>query len=89
MAERKAVYTVVPRGEGKKDFWCRIGTCFTNRDGSFSVVLDALPLNNKLVIREEQQRDEQAPPRQQRQAPRGRSHDDDCGGSRGDDEIPF
>ncbi len=62
MNERKAVYTVRPRGEGKKDFWCRIGTCFTNRDGSLSIVLDAAPLDGRLVVREEQQRDDRDSP---------------------------
>lgn len=61
MAERKAVYTVCPRGEGKKPFWARIGTCWTNKDGSFTVTLDALPLDGKLVIREEQTREEREP----------------------------
>lgn len=57
--ERRAVYTICPRGEGKKDFWLRIGTMWTNRDGSFTITLDALPLGDRLVIREEQPRDEQ------------------------------
>lgn len=57
--ERRAVYTICPRGEGKKDFWLRIGTMWTNRDGSFTITLDALPLTDRLVIREEQPRDEQ------------------------------
>lgn len=90
MSERKAVYTVRDRGEGKKAYWARIGTCFTNKDGSFSVILDALPIDGKLVIREEQQRDEQEPRRQQRQAEpqRRNAFEDDFGGSRSDD-IPF
>lgn len=58
MSDRKAVYTVCPRGEGKKDFWLRIGTMWTNRDGSFTITLDAHPLGDRLVIRDEQPREE-------------------------------
>lgn len=94
MGERQAVYTVSPRGEGKKDFWCRIGTAFTNRDGSLSVLLDANPVNGKLVIRREEpkeERDEEPPPRrQQRPQQRPQSRQEDFGGSPGgDDDIPF
>jgi hypothetical protein len=51
---KKAVYTVIDRGEGetKRSFWVRIGAAFVNRDGSFSVKLDALPVNGSLQIRE-------------------------------------
>lgn len=48
------VYTIVERGEDKKDLWLRIGTAFTNKDGSLNVLLNALPLDGKLHIREEQ-----------------------------------
>ena len=51
---RKAVYTVVERvdGETKRSFWIRIGAAFTNRDGSYTVKLDALPVNSTLQIRD-------------------------------------
>jgi hypothetical protein len=51
---KKAVYTVIDRidGEGKRSFWVRIGAAFVNRDGSFNVKLDALPVNGSLHIRE-------------------------------------
>ena len=51
---KKAVYTVIDRvdGEGKRSFWVRIGAAFVNRDGSFTVKLDALPVNGSLQIRE-------------------------------------
>lgn len=38
--------------EGGKAFWTRIGVAFSNRDGSLSVILDALPVDGKLQIRE-------------------------------------
>ena len=51
---RKAVYTVIERtdGETKKSFWVRIGAAFTNRDGSYTVKLDALPVNGMLQVRD-------------------------------------
>jgi hypothetical protein len=52
-----AVYTIIPKTEGK-DFWLRIGSGFPNRDGSMSVLLDAMPINGKLQIREYTPRDE-------------------------------
>ncbi|HEY1958885.1 MAG TPA: hypothetical protein VGH28_24905 [Polyangiaceae bacterium] len=51
---RKAVYTVIERhdGETKRSFWIRIGAAFVNRDGSYTVKLDALPVNSTLQIRD-------------------------------------
>jgi hypothetical protein len=90
MGDRKAVYTVSPRGEGKKDFWCRIGTAFTNRDGSLSVVLDANPVNGRLIVRDEElreeRREEPSPARPARRAPQQPSFDER---GQSDDEIPF
>ena len=89
MANRKEVWTVCPRGEGKKDFWLRVGTAFENRDGSWSLVLDALPINGKLIVREErarEEREESPPPRRQQRAPRGPASSYDEGGQ---DDIPF
>ena len=52
----QAVYTVVPKSDGK-DVWLRIGAAFPNRDGSLSVLLDAIPTNGRLQIREYAPRD--------------------------------
>src|SRR4051812_20941880 len=60
----KAVYTIVernnPSGE-KKSYFMRIGTCFTNRDGSYHVKLDAVPVNGTLHIRDPQPFDDSRP----------------------------
>ena len=48
------VLNIRERGEGKKAFWQEIGVAFTNRDGSINVVLNCLPLDGKLQIREQQ-----------------------------------
>lgn len=48
-----AVYAIIERKEGQKPYWMRIGSAFTNRDGSLSVLLDAYPAGaHRLQIRE-------------------------------------
>lgn len=90
MAEKMEVWATSPRGEGKKDWWTRAGTAFRNCDGSWSLMLDVLPTNGKLIMREEQQRESRDDPpparRQARAAPPPRG--DDYGGADADD-IPF
>jgi hypothetical protein len=39
----------------EKPMWIKVGACFANRDGSFNVLLDALPVNGRLHIRERTQ----------------------------------
>lgn len=51
VANYKAVYTIIERGQGRA-YWLRIGVAFVNRDGSFNVRLDALPVNGQLHIRD-------------------------------------
>ena len=48
--ERKAVYTI--RNEGEQSYWTKIGVAFVNSDGSFNVLLDAVPVNGRLHIRD-------------------------------------
>jgi hypothetical protein len=43
-------YTVREGKAGAKGFWVDIGSAWTNKDGSLSVTLDALPVNGRLVI---------------------------------------
>jgi hypothetical protein len=49
-SRRWAVFTIVEAEE--RSTWRRVGVAFLNRDGSFNVYLDALPLNGKLHLRE-------------------------------------
>jgi hypothetical protein len=44
-------FTVRDRGEGKKAFWIAIGSAWTNRDGSFNLLLNAFPTDGKIVVR--------------------------------------
>jgi hypothetical protein len=46
----RRVFTVTER-DGK-NYWVRIGAAFSNRDGSETVLLDALPVNGRLQIRD-------------------------------------
>jgi hypothetical protein len=47
-----AVYTIRERSGLEKPIWLRVGVAFINRDGSFSLYLDAQPLDGKLHMRE-------------------------------------
>ncbi len=49
-AKAKAVYNIVEQGQNK--YWNRIGTAFVNQDGSYNVVLSAVPVDGKLHIRD-------------------------------------
>ena len=74
MAERQQppapthrVYTVIKR-EGQDDCWLNIGLAFPHKDGKgFNVVLQALPLDGKIVCREitNEENEENAQPRGQ------------------------
>ena len=45
-------FTVIKR-EGKEDYWLDIGVAFPHKDGrGFTVMLQAIPLDGKIVCRE-------------------------------------
>lgn len=47
------VYTVREGGQNSTDYWTKIGVTFSHNDGKgFSVILEALPVDGKLTIRE-------------------------------------
>jgi hypothetical protein len=46
----KDVYTIVRNGE--KAFWQKVGRAHVNKDGSWNVYLNALPLDGELNIRD-------------------------------------
>lgn len=54
MSQRKDVYHIKAIDDGKKTLWTRIGTAFVNKDGSLNAILDALPVDGKLHIRDPQ-----------------------------------
>ena len=46
-----AVFTIVETNE-ERALWRRVGSGFVNRDGSYNLCLDALPVNGRLHMRE-------------------------------------
>ena len=59
------VFSVIPR-EGKDDYWLNIGLAFPHQDGKgFNVMLQAFPINPKLVLREAATEDEHQGERQE------------------------
>jgi hypothetical protein len=54
MANRQPNYTAytVTKREGQDDFWIAIGGAWMHEDGDgYNVVLQALPINGKIVLR--------------------------------------
>jgi len=41
-----------------KTFWTKIGSAFTNRDGSINAYLDVLPRDGKIQIRDRKSKEE-------------------------------
>ena len=54
--QRKDVFTIIESADGKS-FWRKLGAAFTNRDGSLTVGLDAVPVNGRLHIRDPKEKD--------------------------------
>ena len=56
MTDMKDVFHIVERSssgkELEKSIWTKVGVAFVNRDQSLSVMLDVIPLDGKLHIRE-------------------------------------
>ena len=62
------VYTVIKRGDDKDDYWLNLGVAFPHEDGDgFNVLLQAAPLDGKLVLRrykdepEEEEKEKEKP----------------------------
>lgn len=47
------VFTVIDKTETSEEYWLKIGRMFPhkNGDGGFNILLNALPLNGKLVVK--------------------------------------
>lgn len=48
-----AVFTIVEI-DRERALWRRVGNAYVNRDGSFNLYLDALPVNGRLHMREDE-----------------------------------
>ena len=54
----KEVYAVIQKnGSKKKPFWQKVGVAFDNSDGSLNVLLNCIPLDGRLHIREAKKKD--------------------------------
>jgi len=52
-------YSVEDARKGRKAYWTKIGRLFAHDDSKgFDLVLNALPINGRIVIRQEQPRDD-------------------------------
>ena len=52
-------YTVIKR-EGKDDYWLNLGIVFPHEDGQgFNLLLQAMPLDGKIVLRTYKEREEE------------------------------
>lgn len=52
-------YSVEEARKGRKSYWTRIGRLFSHEDGKgYDLLLNALPINGRIVIREETPREE-------------------------------
>ena len=51
-SKMKICYSISEREGQAKAYWTRIGVAFVNNDGSFNVLLDCVPVNGKIHIRD-------------------------------------
>ena len=56
--KHKAVYVIIENERLEKPLFRRIGTAFVNKDQSLNVILEALPIEGRLHIREPRAHDE-------------------------------
>ena len=60
-------YTVVKRGDDKDDFWLNLGVAFAHDDGEgFNLLLQALPIDGKIVLRRYKDEDDDKPSKPKR-----------------------
>ena len=50
------MYTIIEKPGHDRSFWVKLGRAFVNRDGSFNLNLDALPISGKRHLRQESSR---------------------------------
>lgn len=53
----RVVWSISEPKNGGKSFWTKIGAAFTNRDGSITLKLDAIPLGGTAQIRDYEPRE--------------------------------
>jgi hypothetical protein len=61
MAGKRLAVFSIREGKGGS-IWVRAGSAFVNKDGSLNLLLDVLPLDGRLHVREAAERRDAAPP---------------------------
>ena len=65
------VFTVEDRGKDEDPFWLKIGAAWAHKDNKgFNITLSALPLDNRLVLREPTEPEDERSSGQQRKSRR-------------------
>ena len=60
-------YSVIKRNDDKEDFWLNLGVAFEHEDGEgMNVLLQALPIDGKLVLRRYKEDAEEEKPKPKR-----------------------
>jgi hypothetical protein len=81
---KKEVFTITekphPEG-GSKSYFIKCGVAFVNRDGSYTIKLDALPVSGVLQVRDERAYPDRQVPREVPTPPPPTNHSDVFGGS--------
>ena len=54
----RIAYTIVKGTNGNKDFWCRIGAGWINKDSSITVKLNTFPVNSTINLQMPKQGEE-------------------------------
>lgn len=66
-------YSVIRR-EGQDDFWLNVGLVFPHKDGGgFNIMLQAFPLDGKIVCRQIADDEDDSPTQQRQRSTNGRS----------------
>lgn len=87
--KHKVVWTIRTRERDGKAFWIRIGAAFENRDGSLNVILDAIPINGKMQIRDYVEPEERKRLAEDRRRRESREDEPPLDSYEFDDDVPF
>lgn len=72
MKPQFVVYTVIETPGNGPNFWQRVGSAWSNKDGSLNIKLNALPVNGSLHVRAPTAKEEQEQaPQAEQAAPAG------------------
>ena len=44
-------YSVIEKGGGERPYWHKVGAVFPNKGGGYTLILDSLPFDRRVVLR--------------------------------------